>query len=300
MWGYKSGMRCDLHVHTIHSGMCTVPLINAVCRESYNDPLAVYDRLKRLGMDLVTVTDHDSIDAAEALRGRPGFFVSEEVTCRMPSGTELHVGVYDLNERQHVEVQRRRNDFPSLVAYLREQHLFFAANHIFSSLTGPRTLDDFDCFESFFPALETRNSLMLEAANRRAASLADWMGKAEVGGSDAHAMTSVGRAWTEVPGARNPREFLAGLRRGLGTPCGECGSYWRLTRDVLLIGASMVEHNPSTLLLAPLAPVVPLVTLANFILESWFAWRWMAKVQYARLARGGSRMARPAAGEAAA
>ena len=40
-----------------------------------------------------------------------------------------------------------------------------------------------------------------------------------------------------------------------------------------------------------------LVTLANFILESWFAWRWMAKVQYARLARGGSRMRLPRAGE---
>jgi len=63
-------------VHTIHSGMCTVPLLSRICRESYNDPLEVYTTLKRRGMDLVTITDHDSIDAAETLRRYPDFFLS--------------------------------------------------------------------------------------------------------------------------------------------------------------------------------------------------------------------------------
>ena len=87
-------MRCDLHVHTVHSGMCTVPGFTRVCKESYNEPHALYERLKARGMDLVTVTDHDSIDAVEALRRYPDFFLSEEVTCTMPSGTEMHAGVY--------------------------------------------------------------------------------------------------------------------------------------------------------------------------------------------------------------
>ena len=85
--------------------------MRAVCRECYNDPLAVYDRLKRLGMDLVTITDHDSIGAVEALRSRPDFFLSEEVSCTLPSGSALHIGVYDIAERDHVELQRRRDDF---------------------------------------------------------------------------------------------------------------------------------------------------------------------------------------------
>ena len=38
--------------------MCTIPFLRHVCRESYNDPLEVYDKLKRSGMDLVTITDH--------------------------------------------------------------------------------------------------------------------------------------------------------------------------------------------------------------------------------------------------
>ena len=73
-------MKCDLHVHTIHSGMCTVPLFNRICRESYNDPHRLYAALRQRGMDLVTVTDHDSIDAVEPLRHHPDFFLSEEVS----------------------------------------------------------------------------------------------------------------------------------------------------------------------------------------------------------------------------
>ena len=147
--------------------MCTVPVLRHVCRESYNQPLAVYEKLKRLGMDLVTVTDHDSIDAVEELRSRPDFFLSEEVTCTLPSGTQLHIGVYDITERDHIELQRRRNDFESLLAWLVDQDLFFSANHVFSSLTGRRTLEDFRLFETAFPALETLNGHMLARANRQ-------------------------------------------------------------------------------------------------------------------------------------
>ena len=35
-------MKCDMHVHTVHSGMCTVPVFDRFCRESYNDPDAGY------------------------------------------------------------------------------------------------------------------------------------------------------------------------------------------------------------------------------------------------------------------
>jgi len=60
----------------------------------YNDPTEVYERLKQLGMSIVTVTDHDSIDAVETLRRYPDFFLSEEVTVKMSSGTQIHLGVY--------------------------------------------------------------------------------------------------------------------------------------------------------------------------------------------------------------
>src|SRR5574340_1829820 len=111
-------MRCDLHVHTIASGMFAAPGLNLICRESYNEPAEVYNRLKQKGMSIVTLTDHDSIDGAESLRRFPDFFLSEEVTVRMPSGTEMHLGVYGLTERDHIEIQRRRNDLITLLVYL--------------------------------------------------------------------------------------------------------------------------------------------------------------------------------------
>src|ERR1700721_4774795 len=129
-------MRCDLHVHTIHSGKCTVPGLSRVCLESYNEPRALYEVLKRRGMNLVTVTDHDSIDAAEELRKYPDFFLSEEVTVTLPSGTEMHAGVYGIREHDHIELQRRRTDTESLLAYALENRLFVTVNHAYSSLTG--------------------------------------------------------------------------------------------------------------------------------------------------------------------
>ena len=288
-------MRCDLHVHTRHSGMCTIPGLRRVCGESYNDPREVYEKLKRLGMHLVTITDHDSIGAVEALRSRTDFFLSEEVTCKLPSGGELHVGVYDIGERDHIELQRRRDDFESFRAYLAERDLFFSANHIFSSLTGARTLADFELFERAFPAFETRNGHMLRIANENAALLADFAAVAEVGGSDAHAIASVGCAYTVVPNARNKREYLDGLRAGMGRVRGETGNYWKLTRDVWSIGRSMVKTNPWTFPVAMLGVAVPLVTLGNYVVESVFARWWMSRYLKSRALRVANTAADPVA-----
>ena len=84
-----------MHVHSYFSGACTTPFVGKFCRESYRDPQAFYSVLMKRGMDLFTLTDHDSIEGAEKLRRHPNFFLSEELTCRMPSGTEVHIGVYD-------------------------------------------------------------------------------------------------------------------------------------------------------------------------------------------------------------
>src|SRR5207302_2115163 len=159
-------MRCDLHVHSIASGMFNAPGLNRICRECYTEPAEVYERLKRMGMSLVTLTDHDSIDGAESLRRYADFFLSEEVTVRMPSGTEMHMGVYGITERDHAEIQRRRNDFIALLMYLTERKLFFSANHVFSGLTGRREAEDFHWFASYVPAFETRNGQMWPQSTR--------------------------------------------------------------------------------------------------------------------------------------
>lgn len=272
-------MKCDLHVHTLHSGMCTIPLLNRICRESYNDPHEVYALLKRRGMDLVTVTDHDSIDAVELLRHHPDFFLSEEVTCLTSAGTELHMGVYGIEERHHVELQRRADDMASLLAYLDEQQLLFSVNHVFSGLTGTRKDADFDEFAARFPAVETLNGQMLACANRSAAMFAARTGKIAVGGSDAHTLGSLGKTYTQVHGARDPREFLAGLRQARSVVAGVSGDYWKLTRAICEIGSELIREHRAAALLAPLFALVPAITLVNYALELWFADKWGRRVE---------------------
>jgi len=254
-------------------------MLGRICRESYNDPIAVYETLKRRGMNLVTVTDHDSIDAAEHLRRFPDFFLSEEVTCQTPSGTEIHVGVYGIEERDHIELERRRNDVPALAAYLGEHKIFFSINHAFSSLTGRRTDLDFGLFDDLFPAMETLNGQIPEANNAAATVLArDW-GKAVVGGSDAHTLASLGSTYTEVVGARDVRSYLQGLRRGQAHARGASGNYFKLTRAVAEIGLGMVAEHPWTALLAPvLAAAVPLATLINHFYEVLFERTWSRRL----------------------
>lgn len=266
--------------------MCTIPGLTRLCRESYNAPSDVYEKLKRLGMDLVTITDHDSIGAVEDLRRFPDFFLSEEVTCTLPNGGELHVGVYDISERDHVEFERRCDDFESFRAYLEERGLFYSANHVFSALTGRRRIEDFELFEQAFPALETHNGHMLKVANRNASLLAHWAGAAQVGGSDAHAFASVGSAYTVVPGARDKREYLEGLRSGRGCVRGETGGWMKLTRDLWSIGANMVTGNPWTLPVGLLgAAAVPFVTVGNYCVEGVFARLWMSRYLESRASR---------------
>jgi len=271
-------VKCDMHVHSYFSGRCTTPWIGKFCRESYSDPEEVFTLLQRRNMNLFTLTDHDSIEGSERLRRHPEFFLSEELTCRMPSGTEVHIGVYDIHERQHVQLQQRRNDLVALLMYLSERRIFFSINHVFSCVTGRREREDFAWFQEYFPAVETRNSHMLESANAQAATFARVWDKIAIGGSDAHALPSVGTAYTEVPGARNKEEFFAGLKAGRGRVAGESGSFSKLTVDVYMIAFEMMREKSWKALLAPLAALIPVVTFWNYRDEHAFSRRWAAEV----------------------
>jgi predicted metal-dependent phosphoesterase TrpH len=267
-------MKCDLHVHSVHSGTLPASILRHFFLESYSRPQQVYIKLRQRGMDLVTLTDHDSIAGAEELSQQKDFFVSEEVTCQMPSGTEVHVGVYDLNERQDCEISRRRNDLARLLSYLSEQRLFFAINHIFSGLTGRREIDDFRWFADYFPAVEVRNGQLLAGANHQAELFAGRQSKIAVAGSDAHTLASVGTTYTEVSGARDKDEFLGGLRAGYGRIGGESGNYRKLTRDVLHLCLEMMRERRWTITLAPLLALVPAGVAVNYLNDLGFAYRW--------------------------
>jgi predicted metal-dependent phosphoesterase TrpH len=267
-------MRCDLHVHSTGSGMCNTPGLTRVCKESYNEPEDVYRVCKQRGMSIVTVTDHDSIDAVEVLRKYPDFFISEEVTVTMPSGSEMHLGVYGISEKDHAQIQRRRNDFIALVMYLTERKLFFSVNHVFSGLTGRRDEEDFNWFASYAPAFEVRNGQMCPEANRSAESLAKTLGKVGTGGSDSHTLSGVALTYTQVPGARTVEEYFHGLRAGRGVVHGEHGAYMKLTVDIFRFAGALLKEKPLAAPILPFTIFIPAITAGHWLNEWRFCKKW--------------------------
>jgi predicted metal-dependent phosphoesterase TrpH len=230
-------------------------------------------------MSIVTVTDHDSIDAAESLRKYPDFFLSEEVTVRMPSGTEMHLGAYAISEKDHAEIQRRRNDFIALIMYLTERKLFFSVNHVFSGLTGRRAEEDFNWFASYAPAFEVRNGQMWIEANRSADGLARKLGKVGTAGSDSHTLSGVALTFTEVPGARTVEEYFLGLRAGRAIVHGEHGGYAKLTADIFRFVGKLLNEKPWTAGGLPLAVFIPAITAGHWLNELRFCRKWAAHLK---------------------
>jgi predicted metal-dependent phosphoesterase TrpH len=280
-------MRCDLHVHSWYSGLAELPVLEHVGRECYSHPLEVHDRARRRGMDLVTLTDHDTIEGALSLAHLPDTFVSEEVTIRLDGRRQLHVNVFGLDERQHEALQARARDFEAFLAFLAEERLPASVNHLFSALTGARELADLRLPLGRLPLIEALSGAMPEGHNERARIVGREAGMAPVGGSDAHSVAHVARAFTTVPGARTKEEFLAGLRTGLTVPSGRSGSYARLTGEVVrifaagyaeavrdaLAGAPSVLRVAASLVMTPLLPLIPLFTLGVYAHERRFGLR---------------------------
>lgn len=190
-------------------------------------------------MDLVTITDHDSIDGCLELLDRypdaDDFVVGEEISCRLPDGdVEVHLGVYGLNERVHRDVQPLRGNVFDVTGYLRQQRVFFCLNHLLHFYRGQTPLLAYLRLLDEVPALETRNGTMLPAHNRLVERIADghagrtW---SKIGGTDAHTLRRIGRTWTEAR-AGNKAQFLDALRAGAGTPGGAHGGAAALSGDI--------------------------------------------------------------------
>jgi len=268
-------MRCDLHTHSLWSGAADVAVVGRFARESYSEPLAVYAAARRRGMDLVTLTDHDTIEGNLALAHLPDVFWSEEVTCTLPSGSIVHLGVFDITEWEHREIARLRSDGEALFALLAERRIPTALNHMLSPITGPRSTGDYAYALDRVGLVESQNGNMPSAVNVLAGRAAERLGLATVGGSDAHTVATVARAYTEVPGARSREEFLAALREGATLPRGSAGSYAQLVADIARVTAGAYRDVfgqalrgkgawlpvLSVALTVPLTPLIPLFAL---------------------------------------
>jgi predicted metal-dependent phosphoesterase TrpH len=293
-------LRADLHVHTSHSKHnADIPFVAS--RDCYSPPQAVYRIAKARGMDLVAITDHDTIDGAlELLDQQPGardVIVGEEVSCRFPDvDVQVHLGVYGMTEALHRDVQPLRDNVFEATAFLRRAGVFFALNHLFHFYRRQTHIENYLRLLHEVPALETRNGAMLAAHNRLVEQIAAGLSVrsrfASVAGSDAHTLRRVGRTWTEAPGGSR-EEFLESLKRGLGRPGGRHGGALATCGDVYgviaayaasLVGAGPVDHRGwhRAACLAFVAASLPLELLLPAVMTLVIKRREIREVQRAR------------------
>jgi predicted metal-dependent phosphoesterase TrpH len=242
-------MKADLHVHSYHSGYARhFHWLRA--RECYSTPDEIYRVAKARGMDLVCITDHDSMSGCLEFLDRrpdaPDFITGEEISCLVPDapGLRVHLGAIGMTEALHNEVQRLRDNVFDAAKYLREQGVFFAFNHLFM------LFDDQIAVESYVrqaltlaPGFETRNGAMLAEHNEFVEELAASLRTAglspvAIGGSDAHILRYVGTTYTEAAG-RTREEFLANLVEGRTEVGGDHGGRQRLLAEIY---GSIVNH----------------------------------------------------------
>lgn len=261
--------RVDLHVHSKHSNRPTEWLLRQVgAPESFTEPREIYRRCRERGMQLVTISDHDSIDGALEIQHLPGTFLSSEVTVEFPEdGCEIHVLVLGITESQHRDLQEIRRNVYEVREYIRDQGILHSVAHPLFRVNGRLTLAHVEKLLVLFDRFEARNGMHDRRANdlvRRIfgsltremiEDLAErhrlepfgptpWI-KTFTGGSDDHSGLYLGSTWTETPDAATVDaattdactvgEFLGHLRDGRHEPGGETGSSARLMQSLYTI-----------------------------------------------------------------
>lgn len=281
-------MKLDAHVHTHYSGMTHIWPLSYVVRESYNTPQRVYRLAKARGMDLVAITDHDTVEGAMRLAHFPDVIIGCEVSAHFPGhDVDVHLGVLDISPEQHVEIDRRRRDVAMLLPYLREQEIFTVINHVASQVNGRLTAALIASLLPWVDAFEVRNGSRLHTQNRTAEALAAATGKWGIGGSDSHTGRGIGRTCTVVDDARTRAEFMAGLRAGRARIEGRHGWYMTMASDLMRFAGRFYQEKAIRLVERPLdwrrtaaaigaamaLPIVPLTLVGaavHFINEARF------------------------------
>jgi predicted metal-dependent phosphoesterase TrpH len=194
--------RADLHMHTTES-------------DGWPEPHEVVDRARTAGLDVIAVTDHDTIEGAlrarehAEARSKLQVIIGEEVSSR-----DGHIVALFIERRI-----RPGMSAASTVHAIHDQGGLAVAVHPFwrtqrRSRNGVVHGVGWLAAELPFDAIEVENATPgFYVFNQLARRLNLGLGCAEVGGSDAHILDAVGRAFTEFSG-RTPKALRTAIEAG--------------------------------------------------------------------------------------
>ncbi|MFK7883500.1 MAG: glycosyltransferase [Phycisphaerales bacterium] len=220
-------------------------------------------------MDLVTITDHDTIDGAMELVDRKfqDFIVGQEVSVHFPEDRcLLHVLVWGLTPELHDEIRTDglRNDVYAFANWLKQHNLPHSFAHPLYVQNGRLTRWHIERAVLLFQNFETINGAHGNTLNRTIGRYLDTLTpaktqeivtrhgmkpvwprvweKSRTGGSDDHALLNVGRTWTCIEAGKeeivSADDFVQRIGQGMGTAGGQGGHAVLLAHQISTVGAN--------------------------------------------------------------
>lgn len=201
--------RADLHVHTT----CSFDVLPA---KDLN-PRSLYEKSLEMGMDFITFTDHDTMEAYEILGwDREKLVPGVEMSIYDPelAGHTLHINVFELDREDFSELReiaRTEQNLKSFIKYLKRHRLPFIYNHPFwfefHKQPNPSTVPK---LAKLFPVLEY-NMHELKQKNELTIALAERFGKSIVATTDTHS-GRLGQVYTLAKG-ESFREYFRNIEK---------------------------------------------------------------------------------------
>jgi len=246
--------RIDLHLHSRAStDTGSWFLSRTLMPESFVDPAHAYAACKRRGMDLVTLTDHNTISGAMEIAHHRDVVVGVEITALFPEDrVPMHVLAWGVDDSAWADLDRARENIFDLVALLDERRIPCALAHPLHRVGETLTVEHLEVCLLLFRMWEGRNGARPRQCNEVAVRIANAASPALLArladkhdlsarasgppaltaGSDDHALLSAAGTWTETPAAASPEELLDRLRSGAVAPGGAHGSATHLAQSV--------------------------------------------------------------------
>jgi len=222
--------RADLHIHTMASdGTATVSQVLA--------------RAEEVGLDLIAITDHDRIDAAQAaqqMARRSGLhvqvIVGEEISTLQGHllGLFLKERIRPLRSLRRTIAEIHEQGGLAILAHPLFPHPLCAQEGAIRSVAADR---DPQCRPD---GVETYNPTIFGTLpRRRVARLNAELGLATLGNSDAHVLSAIGRVWTNFNGSSPEALRTAILERTVSVGS---GSDHTLTESPGIFGRQLLRN----------------------------------------------------------
>ena len=229
-------LKSDIHLHSKHSKQPAQWLLRRMgTQESYITPREIYRKAKDRGMDLVTITDHNTIDGCLEIAHKEDVFTSAEITSAFPEyDCKVHLLVYGIDEKIIKECIWHSENIYDLREYVLKNNIIHCLAHPLYSVNEKLSLEVIEKLLVLFNTFEglnggrvgSTNDLFCNIVKRLNKKIIDdlankydiaphgeepWV-KNLTAGSDDHSGISIAQAWTKCKCDGTVEGFLNEMR----------------------------------------------------------------------------------------